>query len=371
MNKSDFRFDLPEELIAQTPTERREQSRLLCLDRNSGETKHRHFFNLPELLQEGDCMVLNDSRVIPARLLGKRETGGAAEVVLLRETATGDSAHPPATAAVGGPAHPPATAATDGPAHPPVVWECLVRPGRKIRTGTKLTFGDGELNAIVVGETDGGNRLIRFDCDGEFSETLEKLGKMPLPPYIHEELKDNERYQTVYSRISGSAAAPTAGLHFTHELLGEISARGVIICYVTLHVGLGTFRPVKTDTIENHKMHAEYYIIPRETAEAVNAAKESGKRVIAVGTTSCRAIESCADATGRLSPFSGFTEIFIYPGYDFRCIDSLITNFHLPESTLIMLVSAFAGRESILSAYNDAISKRYRFFSFGDSMIIS
>jgi len=358
MQKSDFHFDLPEELIAQTPIERREQSRLLCIDRSSGELEHRHFFELPDLLREGDCLVLNDSRVMPARLLGKRETGGAAEIVLLQEA--------------------PDPAGTDAPTPPSIQWECLVRPGKKIRVGTKLTFGDGELTATVTGETDGGNRRIRFDCapgsgattGGEFSEMLERLGKMPLPPYIHEELKDNERYQTVYSRATGSAAAPTAGLHFTQGLLDEISARGVNISYVTLHVGLGTFRPVKAKQIENHKMHAEYFIIPEETATAVNAAKANNKRVIAVGTTSCRTLESCADGAGRVSPFSGFTEIFIYPGYKFKCIDSLITNFHLPESTLIMLVSALAGRENILAAYNEAIKKRYRFFSFGDAMMI-
>ena len=361
MDKSDFFYDLPVELIAQTPIERREQSRLLCLDRRSGGTEHRHFYELPGLLRQGDCLVLNDSRVMPARLLGNRETGGAAEVVLLREVKTGEPS--------------------------PCLWECLVRPGRKIRTGTKLVFGGGELAATAVGEADGGNRIIEFrpgeayaagspageghgDAPWRFQDALERLGKMPLPPYIHEELMDGERYQTVYSRVTGSAAAPTAGLHFTRGLLGEISARGVDIRYVTLHVGLGTFRPVKAASIEKHKMHAEYFIFPEETAEAVNRAKGSGKRVIAVGTTSCRALEACADGAGKVSPFSGFTDIFIYPGYEFKCMDGLITNFHLPESTLIMLVSAFAGRETILAAYNEAINERYRFFSFGDAMFI-
>ena len=250
------------------------------------------------------------------------------------------------------------------------VWECLVRPGKRIKTGTALTFGDGGLTAIVTGETDGGNRLIRFKYDGIFLEVLERLGKMPLPPYITEELEDGERYQTVYSRVNGSAAAPTAGLHFTNELLSEISGRGVEICYVTLHVGLGTFRPVKADVIEEHKMHAEYFIIPDETAKTINRVKANGGRVIAVGTTSCRTLEACADASGRINGFSGFTDIFIYPGYSFRCIDGLITNFHLPESTLIMLVSAFAGRENTLNAYKEAIRERYRFFSFGDAMLI-
>ena len=339
MDKHDFYFDLPEDLIAQTPMDRREQSRLLCLDRNSGETCHRRFFELPELLRRGDCLVLNDSRVLPARLLGRRDTGGAVEVVLLRDT--GGS-----------------------------VWECLTRPGRKTKPGATLIFGGGELTASVTGETDGGNRLISFNHDGVFLEVLERLGKMPLPPYIHEELHDGERYQTVYSRVNGSAAAPTAGLHFTRELLNEISLRGVEICYLTLHVGLGTFRPVKTDAVEDHKMHSEFCIIPDETAAVINRVKADGGRVIAVGTTSCRTLESFAGGTGRISASSGFTDIFIYPGYEFKCTDGLITNFHLPESTLIMLVSAFCGRERVLDMYNEAIRERYRFFSFGDAMLI-
>jgi len=280
-----------------------------------------------------------------ARLLGRRESGGAAEVVLLRRMELSE-------------------------VHDDDIWECLVRPGNKIKTGTRLRFGDDELTAIVTSGADGGNRLIKFEYTGVFLQVLERLGKMPLPPYIHEELRDNERYQTVYSRVSGSAAAPTAGLHFTHELLGELEKSGVRLCYMTLHVGLGTFRPVKADVIEEHKMHAEYFIIPEKTAETVNRVKAGGGRVIAVGTTSCRALEACTGESGIVSAFSGFTDIFIYPGYKFKCIDGLITNFHLPESTLIMLVSAFAGRENVMRAYDEAIHERYRFYSFGDAMLI-
>ena len=355
MNKCDFSFDLPGELIAQTPIERREQSRLLCMDKSTGKTSHRRFFELPELLREGDCLVMNDSRVIPARLLGKKETGGAVEIVLLREAARHGCA------GGGGVGHDAANRS---------IWECLVRPGRKIRAGAKLIFGDGDLTAVVIDEIEGGNRVIEFQYEGIFLEVLERLGKMPLPPYIHEELEDCERYQTVYSRTSGSAAAPTAGLHFTQELLGELSGRGIELCYVTLHVGLGTFRPVKADRIEEHKMHAEYFIMPEETAQTVNRVKTCGGRIIAVGTTSCRVLESCSDKAGEAYAFSGFTDIFIYPGYTFKCMDGLITNFHLPESTLIMLVSAFAGRENILGAYNEAIREKYRFFSFGDAMLM-
>lgn len=339
MNKSDFYYDLPEELIAQTPTEKRDVSRLMLLDKRTGETEHRHFYDLPQFLLPGDCLVMNDSRVLPARLFGTRLTGGAVEVLLLRDRGEG-------------------------------VWECLTRPGRKTKTGTRLTFGDGDLTAQVVGEIEGGNRLIKFEYEGIFLETLERLGRVPLPPYIHEELKDAERYQTVYSREIGSAAAPTAGLHFTNELLKTLEDKGVRLCYVTLHVGLGTFRPVKTERIEDHEMHAEYCIIPSETAEEVNAAKREGRRVIAVGTTSCRTLESRADDGGTVSEYAGFTNCFIYPGYRFKCIDALITNFHLPESTLIMLVSALAGRENVLNAYSEAIRERYRFFSFGDAMFI-
>ena len=365
MKKHDFYYELPEELIAQSPLARREQSRMLCMDRLTGETSHRRFFDLPGALRKGDCLVLNDSRVIPARLLGRKDTGGAVEVVLLREAGKErlDGIDGAARVDSGG-------AKAGKEADPAPMWECLVRPGRRIKPGAKLIFGDGELTAAVAAELDGGNRLIRFDCKGVFLEALERLGKMPLPPYIHEELEDNERYQTVYSKVDGSAAAPTAGLHFTERMMEEISARGIEICYITLHVGLGTFRPVKTDDIEQHRMHAEYFIIPPETAAAVNRAKAGGGKVIAVGTTSCRALESCADETGMISAFSGDTGIFIYPGYKFKCIDGLITNFHLPESTLIMLVSAFAGRENILGAYNEAIRERYRFFSFGDCMFI-
>ena len=365
MKKSDFGFELPQELIAQSPLERRDGSRLMKLDRVSGEVEHKMFRDLPGLLRPGDCLVLNDSRVIPARLLGNTVSGGAIEVVLLRDMG-GDT------------------------------WECLTRPGKKTKAGSELEFGGGEMKAVVTSEEDDGKRRLKFSYDGIFLEALERLGKMPLPPYIHEELEDSERYQTVYSKVSGSAAAPTAGLHFTNEMLDEIAANGVNVCFLTLHVGLGTFRPVKADDIEDHRMHAEFLVLSDETAKTINRAKAGGGRVIAVGTTSCRALESCAhgvvteedgianspgavadaDANaekpggGVLKAFSGFTDIFIYPGFEFKCIDGLITNFHLPESTLIMLVSALAGRENILAAYNKAIEERYRFFSFGDAMFI-
>ena len=340
MKTSDFYFDLPPELIAQTPLERRDGSRLLTLDRATGETKHRHFYDLPALLRPGDCLVLNDSRVLPARLIGKRAGGGACEVLLLIDR--GDR-----------------------------VWECLVRPGRKLRPGAKITFGDGELSAKVVGEVEGGNRLVRFDYEGIFLEALERLGKMPLPPYIKAELADGERYQTVYSKVTGSAAAPTAGLHFTRPLLERIQAMGVRVCYVTLHVGLGTFRPVKAENLDEHEMHSEYCVIPQETADAVNETRRTGGRVICVGTTSCRTIESWAAEDGTLKASAGGTNIFIYPGYRFKALDALITNFHLPESTLIMLVSALAGREHVLAAYEEAVREGYRFFSFGDAMFIA
>lgn len=336
----DFYFDLPPELIAQTPLERRDASRLLTLDKVTGETRHMHFYDLPKLLRPGDCLVLNDSRVLPARLLGHRETGGACEVLLLIDR--GEK-----------------------------VWECLVRPGKKLHTGARMSFGDGALTAQVVGEVEGGNRLVRFDYEGILLETLERLGKMPLPPYIKEELEDGERYQTVYSRVTGSAAAPTAGLHFTKELLEQVQAMGVKLCYVTLHVGLGTFRPVKAEDLEDHEMHSEYCIVPQETAEIINETKASGGRVICVGTTSCRTIESWAADDGHMEAKAGWTDIFIYPGYRFKVLDGLITNFHLPESTLIMLVSALAGREHVLAAYEEAVRERYRFFSFGDAMFIS
>ena len=339
MRKSDFYFDLPEELIAQTPLERRDSSRLLHLDKTTGELEHRHFYDLLDYLREGDCMVFNDSRVLPARLIGARPTGGSVELVLLRDLGEGR-------------------------------WECLSRPGRKTKPGTELSFGGGELTATVESVAEGGNRIVKFHYEGIFLEVLERLGKMPLPPYIKEELQDAERYQTVYSREIGSAAAPTAGLHFTKELLAQIEAMGVNVCYVTLHVGLGTFRPVKEDEIENHEMHSEFCIIPERTARIVTETKKAGNRVIAVGTTSCRTLESFAQEDGSLPVSSGWTNIFIYPGYRFKCIDALITNFHLPESTLIMLVSALAGREHVLNAYKCAVEERYRFFSFGDAMMI-
>ncbi len=339
MNKSDFDFYLPEELIAQTPLEKRDTSRLLHLNKQTGEIEHKHFYDIKQYLREGDCLVLNDSRVLPARLIGARPTGGAVELVLLKDL--GDNR-----------------------------WECLSRPGRKTKPGQELVFGDGELTAVVQEVTLGGNRIVKFSYEGIFLEILERLGKMPLPPYIKVELQDSERYQTVYSKELGSAAAPTAGLHFTKELLAEIADMGVKICYVTLHVGLGTFRPVKADKIEDHEMHSEFCIVPDETAESVNAVKRAGGRVIAVGTTSCRTLESFTTEDGTLQATSGWTNIFIYPGYKFKCIDALITNFHLPESTLIMLVSALAGRENILNAYNTAVKERYRFFSFGDAMMI-
>ena len=340
MKKSDFSFDLPEELIAQTPMEQRDASRLLCLDKQTGDVEHRHFYDLPDLLREGDCLVLNNSRVLPARLIGIRPTGGAVELVLLRD--------------LGGNR-----------------WECLSRPGRKTKPGQRILFGEGELQAVVEETVSGGNRIVRFDYEGIFLEVLERLGRMPLPPYIRQELKDPERYQTVYSKELGSAAAPTAGLHFTKELLETVRNKGVLTEFVTLHVGLGTFRPVKEEEIENHEMHSEYCIIPPETAEAVNRTRKNGGRIIAVGTTSCRTLESFAKEDGTLEASSGWTNIFIYPGYRFKCIDALITNFHLPESTLIMLVSALAGRENILNAYRIAVSEKYRFFSFGDAMMIS
>ena len=340
MKTSDFDFQLPDELIAQTPLERRDASRLLVLDKGSGATRHMHFYDLPTLLRPGDCLILNDSRVLPARLLGHREPGGGAvEVLLLVDR--GEK-----------------------------VWECLVRPGRKLKPGTRLSFGDGLLKAEVLSVEEGGNRLIRFEYSGIFLELLEQLGRMPLPPYIKAELQDPERYQTVYSREVGSAAAPTAGLHFTKELLMQIEEMGVRICYVTLHVGLGTFRPVKAEEIAEHEMHSEYCVVPSDTAETVNRTKAEGGRIICVGTTSCRTVESFAEEDGTLKAGGRWTNIFIYPGYRFKVLDCLITNFHLPQSTLVMLVSALAGREHILSAYREAVEMRYRFFSFGDAMFI-
>lgn len=339
MKKSDFYFDLPEELIAQTPLQQRDQSRLMLLDKQSGAISHRHFYELPDLLREGDCLIMNDSRVLPARLLGSRLSGGSVELVLLRDLGDGR-------------------------------WECLSRPGRKTKPGTQLQFGNGELTAEVEAVAEGGNRIVKFHYEGIFLEVLERLGKMPLPPYIKEELQDAERYQTVYSREIGSAAAPTAGLHFTEELLDAIRAKGIKTGFVTLHVGLGTFRPVKEEEIEDHDMHSEFCMIPEETAQLINETKARGGRVVAVGTTSCRTLESFAAEDGRMKAASGWTNIFIYPGYRFKCIDALITNFHLPESTLIMLVSALAGRENVLHAYRTAVEEKYRFFSFGDAMLI-
>ena len=340
MKTSDFYYDLPEELIAQTPLEQRDTSRLMTVDRKSGEVEHHHFYELLDDLNPGDCLIFNNSRGRPARLLGQRlPGGGACEVLLLIDR--GEK-----------------------------TWECLVRPGRKMRTGAKLSFGDGALTAEVVGEVEGGNRLVRFEYEGIFLEVLEQLGKMPLPPYIKAELQDRERYQTVYSKVVGSAAAPTAGLHFTPELLEKIAAKGVGIGYVTLHVGLGTFRPVKEDEITDHEMHSEYCTIPQETADLINRTKANGGRVICVGTTSCRTIESWANEDGTMEAKAGWTNIYIYPGYRFKVMDGLVTNFHLPESTLIMLVSAFAGREHVLAAYKEAVKERYRFFSFGDAMFL-
>ena len=339
MKTSDFDFYLPEELIAQTPLERRDTSRLLTLDKVTGETGHYHFYDLPQFLKPGDCLVLNNSRVLPARLIGHRPTGGVCEVLLLSDK--GDN-----------------------------VWECLVRPGRKLRTGAQVIFGNGELTATIEAEESDGNRLVRFHYQGIFLEILEHLGKMPLPPYIKAELQDNERYQTVYSKVMGSAAAPTAGLHFTPELLQTIQDMGVSICYVTLHVGLGTFRPVKAEDIQDHEMHSEFCQISQETADTINRTRANGGRVICVGTTSCRTVESFAEEDGTMRARSGWTNIFIYPGYRFKVLDALITNFHLPQSTLIMLVSALAGREHVLAAYEEAVKERYRFFSFGDAMFI-
>jgi S-adenosylmethionine:tRNA ribosyltransferase-isomerase len=339
MKTSDFYYDLPQELIAQTPLQRRDASRLMVLDKETGAVEHKHFYDLPSYLRAGDCLVLNNSRVLPARLIGHRETGGVAEVLLLVDK--GDN-----------------------------VWECLVRPGKKLRTGAKVIFGEGKLVAEVQEVLPDGNRLVKFQYEGIFLEVLEELGRMPLPPYIKEELTEQERYQTVYSKVVGSAAAPTAGLHFTPELLQQIQDMGVKLAYVTLHVGLGTFRPVKVDDVEQHDMHSEYCMIPQETADIINETKKNGGRVVCIGTTSCRTIESFANEDGTIQAQSGWTNIFIYPGYRFKCLDALVTNFHLPESTLVMLVSALAGKEHIMAAYAEAVKKRYRFFSFGDAMLL-
>ena len=339
MKTQDFYYDLPEELIAQTPLEQRDSSRLLVLDKNTGDLQHRHFFDIIDFLRPGDCLVLNNSRVLPARLIGHRPTGGAVEVLLLRDLGNKK-------------------------------WECLCKPGRKMQVGSQVIFGNGELTATVTEIREDGNRVVEFHYEGIFLEVLERLGKMPLPPYIKAELADQERYQTVYSKEVGSAAAPTAGLHFTQELLNKVREKGVKTAFVTLHVGLGTFRPVKAEEITEHHMHSELCMISQETAEILNETKSSGGRIVCVGTTSCRTLESLVNEDGTFQASSKWTEIFIYPGYRFRAMDALITNFHLPESTLVMLVSAFAGRESVLHAYEEAVKERYRFFSFGDAMFI-
>lgn len=340
MKRKDFGYELPEELIAQTPLLKRSDSRLLVLDKISGATKHRVFRDVLDYLEAGDCLVINDTKVIPARLIGTKEGTNAKIEILLLKRREDD------------------------------LWETLVKPGKKARPGTKVHFGEGVLTAEVVDIVEEGNRLVRFDYQGIFEEILDRLGQMPLPPYITRQLEDKDRYQTVYAKHSGSAAAPTAGLHFTPELLKKIEEKKVEVAAVTLHVGLGTFRPVKTDEITDHHMHAEFFSIDESAAEKINRAKEAGKRVICVGTTSCRTVESAADDAGRIKALSGWTDIFIYPGYQFKILDGLITNFHLPESTLIMLVSALAGREHVLAAYEEAVKERYRFFSFGDAMLI-
>lgn len=339
MKTSDFYYELPKELIAQTPVEPRDSSRLMVLNKETGEIEHRHFYDILDYLNEGDLLVCNDSRVLPARIFGVKETGARVEFLLLKQI-SGNR------------------------------WETLCKPGKKAREGAEFIFGDGIMKAKIAGVTEDGNRIVDFDCNENFFAALDKIGQMPLPPYITEELKDRERYQTVYSHELGSAAAPTAGLHFTEELMEKLRAKGVNIAYVTLHVGLGTFRPVKVDDVTKHKMHSEHYEIPEETSRLINQTKQNGKRVIAVGTTSCRTLESVASFYGEIKPCDGFTDIFIYPGYEFKVLDGLITNFHLPESTLIMLVSAFAGYDNIMNAYKTAVEEKYRFFSFGDCMCI-
>ena len=340
MNTKDFYYDLPEELIAQTPLKDRASSRLMVLHRNDKTIEHKHFSDIIDYLHKGDCLVLNNTRVIPARLYGEKEkTGGKIEFLLLKRIDT-------------------------------YTWEVILKPGRKAKTGARFTFGNGILKAEVIEVKEDGNRIVRFEFDGIWEEILDRLGEMPLPPYIHEKLTDRERYQTVYSKIEGSAAAPTAGLHFTEELISKIKEKGIEIAYVTLHVGLGTFRPVSVDNVEDHKMHSEYYEIPPETAEIVNRTKKNGGRIVAVGTTSVRTLETCGDENGNVAEKCGNTEIFIYPGYKFKVVDALITNFHLPESTLMMLVSALYSKEEIFKAYETAVAEKYRFFSFGDAMYI-
>ncbi|WPC41290.1 tRNA preQ1(34) S-adenosylmethionine ribosyltransferase-isomerase QueA [Clostridium sp. JS66] len=340
MKVTDFDFYLPEELIAQCPLEKRDEARLMLLDKNTGEIEHKIFKDIIDYLESGDCLVLNDTRVLPARLIGSKEnTGGKIEFLLLKRIDKDK-------------------------------WETLVKPGKRAQVGTRFVFGDGELKAEVVSVEEDGNRIVKFEYEGIFEEVLDKLGQMPLPPYIKEKLEDKEMYQTVYSKEQGSAAAPTAGLHFTEELLKKIEEKGVNIAFLTLHVGLGTFRPVKVENIQDHNMHSEYYTMSKETADIINKTKKSGKKVIAVGTTSCRTLETIGNDKGEVREQSGWTDIFIYPGYKYKVVDKLITNFHLPESTLIMLVSALAGREKIMNAYNTAVKERYRFFSFGDAMFI-
>ena len=340
MKKSDFYYELPDELIAQTPIEPRNASRLMCVDRKSGEVTHSHFYNLCEKLKKGDLLVMNDSRVLPARLYGEKIGNNTFIEFLLLEQ-KGDK-----------------------------IWGVICRPGKKAKIGTKFSFGNGRLIAEVIEIKDDGNRIVKFECEGNFFTALEDVGQMPLPPYITEKLENKERYQTVYSRELGSAAAPTAGLHFTPEMLDELHAKGINTAFVTLHVGLGTFRPVKEEKVLDHKMHSEHYFLPKETADLINQTKQNGGRVIAVGTTSCRTLESVATFYDKIEEHEGYTDIFIYPGYKFKCIDGLITNFHLPESTLIMLVSAFMGYENTMNAYKTAVQEKYRFFSFGDAMLI-
>lgn len=339
MKTQDFWYDLPEELIAQTPLLKRDTSKLMVLDKNTGEVTHKHFYDILDYLHPGDCLVMNDSRVLPARLLGHRPTGGAVELLLLRDL--GDKK-----------------------------WECLAKPGKKLLEGQQVIFGNGELTAVVRKVCEDGNRIVEFFYEGIFLEVLERLGKMPLPPYIKAELQDQERYQTVYSREVGSAAAPTAGLHFTEELLEKIRQKGIRTAFVTLHVGLGTFRPVKVEDVHSHHMHSELCMLGEETAKILNETKANGGRIVCVGTTSCRTLESLVNEDGTFAPKSRWTDIFIYPGYSFKAMNALITNFHLPESTLVMLVSAFAGRENVLNAYTKAVAEKYRFFSFGDAMFI-
>ena len=339
MKVSEFNYDLPEELIAQVPIKNRDESRLMVVNREKRTIEHKTFKDIIDYLEPGDCLVRNNTKVIPARLYGKKATGAKIEFLLLNRI-EGD------------------------------IWECIVRPGHKLKPGTEVEFGDGILKAKVLDVMEGGTRKVEFKYEGIFNEILDKIGLMPLPPYIHESLKDNDRYQTVYAKYEGSAAAPTAGLHFTPELFEKIKAKGIDVANVTLHVGIGTFRPVKVENVEEHHMHSEHFYIKQEDADKINNAKKNGKRVIAVGTTSCRVLETIADENGMVKPTEGDTQIFIYPGYKYKCLDGLVTNFHLPESTLIMLVSALAGRDYIMKAYNEAVKERYRFFSFGDAMLI-